>query len=99
MLTEEDKRRIEEEEVYRAQVRQSVKIEEQKRDAPNYWTGFILDLLIIGLGHLVIGEVLWGVIWFALAVFLSPITGFIAWPFIAVGVLIHYRNLYAKKYS
>lgn len=88
------RRRIEEEERYRAQVRKDI----ATREAPGYWTGFVLNLLIIGVGHFVIGEVVWGVVWLLLAIFLVPATGFLAWPFIAFGVLIHYRNSYAHKY-
>ncbi|GEM49734.1 hypothetical protein [Deinococcus cellulosilyticus] len=99
MLTDEEKARIRAEEEYRERIRLESQRHAQQINAPNYWTGFILNLLIVGIGHFVIGEVGWGVVWLLLAIFLVPATGFIAWPFIAFGVLIHYRNVYAHKYQ
>ena len=96
---DEDKRRqIEAEEVYRARIRQELEAESRRQSRPSYWTGFILNLLIIGIGHFVIGEPGWAVVWLLLAIVLVPLTAFVAWPFLAIGVLIHYRNVYVSKY-
>lgn len=98
-LSEEEKARIRAEETYRAEVRGEVARTEQRQNAPGYWTGFILNLLVFGLGFFVIGEVVWGVVWLIGALVLNLSTSFISWPFLAVGVLIHYRMVYARKYS
>ncbi len=98
-MDENRRNEIEEEERYRAQVRQNMQTENQQANKPSYWGGFVLNLVVIGLGFLVIGEWVWTIVWFALALVLTSITGGIAWPFMAVGVLIHYRNAYANKYK
>lgn len=99
VLTDEEKRRIREEEQYRAQVRGEHAQQQARANAPSYWLGFFLNLLVMGLGHLVIGEFVWAVVWFVAALVVIPATGFITWPLFAIGVLIHYRSIYARKYQ
>lgn len=65
---------------------------------PNYWLGFVLNLLFFGAGHLIIREVTWGMVWFAGAMIVNLMTGFTAMPLIVVGVLVHYHFLYVNKY-
>lgn len=97
-LDDVEKNRIRAEETYRAQVRGEIAQAAQRESAPSYWTGFILNALVFGLGFFVIGEVVWGVVWLIAALVLNLSTSFISWPFLAVGVLIHYRAVYARKY-
>ena len=98
-LSAEERARIRAEETYRAQVRGEVAHAAQRQNAPSYWTGFILNLLVIGVGFFAISEPLWAVVWLLLAIVLNFSTGFLAWPIIAIGVLIHYRAIYARKYT
>lgn len=93
-----EKARIRAEEAYRAQVRGEIAQTTMRQNAPSYWTGFILNALVFGLGFFVIGEVAWGAVWLIAALVLNLSTSFISWPFLAVGVLIHYRVVYARKY-
>ena len=93
-LSPEDKARIRAEELYRAQVRDEV----VRQNAPSYWVGFILNLLVIGVGFFAIAEPLWAVVWLLLAIVLNLSTSFLVWPVLAIGVLVHYRMLYARKY-
>lgn len=98
-LTPEDRARIEAEETYRAQVRGNLAYQEQRQNAPSYWTGFILNLLVIGLGFFVIGEVIWGIVWLITAVVVNVSTFFLTVPIFWVGALVHYRVVYARKYN
>ncbi len=76
-LTEEDKKRIEEEEKYRAQITSSNKVNTQKHGLPA-----LLSFFIPGLGQLVKGQVGKGVIIFigtAIGLALLVIPGIIIW--------------------
>lgn len=98
-LSADERARIEAEETYRAQVRGNLAYQAQRQNAPSYWTGFILNLLVIGLGFFVIGEVVWGIVWLIAALVVNLNTAFITLPLFWIGVLIHYRVVYARKYS
>ncbi|WP_412030519.1 hypothetical protein [Deinococcus yunweiensis] len=105
ILSAEERVRIHAEETYRAQVRSEYAHHRLLATAPSYWTGFVLNLLVFGLGFLIIGEWAWGIVWFftALAVWSSLYVSVwlfvIAWPIVLLAPLIHYRRVYARKYA
>ena len=99
MIDESRRQDIESEERLRLEVRRRLEGEALRRDPPNYWTGFVLNVLVVGVGFFTIAEAGWAVVWLLLAVVLNPMTMFLAWPFIAFGSLVHYRNVYAAKYG
>ncbi|MBB5361322.1 hypothetical protein [Deinococcus humi] len=99
LLTETDRQRIMEEETYRAQARVTVQQQQNKQNAPWYWSGFWLNALVTGLGFLVIGEIIWGIVWFVAAIAIGISTSFIGLPLVWLFCLIHYRSLYMSKYT
>jgi hypothetical protein len=98
-LDPETKARIEAEERYRAGVRSGLEQDQLQSARPGYWGGFLLNLLVIGVGLFVISQPLSAVVWLLLALILVPISGFWLWPVFAVGVLMHYNIAYHAKYD
>ena len=94
-LSDTDRARIRAEETYRAQVRDDA----VAANRPGYWGGFIVNFLLTGVGFFLIGEVGYAVMWLLIAIIGNAVTSFIAAPFIIIGVLIHYRSVYARKYK
>jgi len=98
-LSPDEQTRIRAEEELRARVRAEIHERHLRETRPNYWTGFILNALVIGTGFFVIKEIVWGVIWILLAIVLFAATSGYSWLIIGLCSLIHYRFTYAKKYK
>lgn len=93
-LDPKTKSRIEAEEIHPAKVRAK-----DHQNVPNYWSGFLLNMLLPGFGFFLIGEVGHGIMW-AVIVLLAAFAGII--PILAAiwfMSLVEYHSTYKKKYS
>lgn len=98
-LDETTKARIRAEELERAKVREEIATETRIRERPSYWTGAILNVLIVGTGFMYIGRIGLGLAWLlvtlALAFLLSPLIGIAC----IVASYFHYDTTYGHLYA
>lgn len=98
MLSEDDRRRIREEEEYRLLIREEHAEKERIQNAPSYWSAFWLNFFLVGFGFFVIGEWVTALVYIILAITL----GSFFWPLVGVLWLIsmfHVMSAYNRKYS
>ncbi|WP_157448835.1 hypothetical protein [Deinococcus peraridilitoris] len=99
-LSDAEKARIREEEHYRAQIRAELQEHPSTpKPRPSYWAGLLLNLVILGVGFMTIGEWGLGLLWLFAGGALSLMSGGTLWPVVVIVMLVHYNGTYVRKYG
>lgn len=99
-LDDATRARIRAEELEHAKVREEIAAETRVRNRPGYWTGALLNVLIIGAGFMYLGRVGTGIFWLLVALALAfATTPLLSWPLLVVITYFHYDSIYGRLYA